>query len=174
MISKQPDIFIPKTSYKIPRRSYRSSHLPNVAGADLDKSKCYHIQNRNGYCLQPYCEDAKPQPDLITERIGTTWGCDKDWQLFCPTSEGYIRHFTSGLCLHFKSWEKSIVLTEDCWPEEFEELPNKGGIMDVWFGGCLEPDDPLNPAKPRALTPITVNEKSNCEPKDVQFFFNRG
>ena len=147
-----------------------SQHL---AGADLHKIKCYYIENALGYCLMPKSLDFEPQPGVTT--IVTSWRCDKDWELFCPTSEGYIKHFTSGLCLQSDSRRNDVlVLTDDCWAE-FEELPDRGGIVDKYSGGCILPYDPLSkqPEKPRAFTRVGINFSSDCEVKDARLFFNR-
>ena len=121
----------------------------------------------------PESLEAAPRSGVTT--IVTFSGCDKDWQLFCPTSEGYIRHFTSGLCLQYNR-NDVIILTDDCWAV-FEELPDKGGIVDLFSDGCIEPYDPSNKhlEKPKSFTPVAVNWNTDdeCEPKDVQFFFNR-
>ena len=145
-----------------------------TVAADLDKSKCYHIRNKLKYCLIPASVEDAPQPGVTT--IVTSWGCNKDWELFCPTSEGYIKHFTSGLCIQSDNLRKDlIVLTDDCWAE-FEEVPDRGGIVDKYSGGCILPYDPFSkhPEEPHSFTPVGIIFSSDCEVKDAQLFFNRG
>ena len=140
--------------------------------ADLDKSKCYHIQNSLGYCLFPSSLEEEPMPRWTS--IHADIGCNQDWQLFCPTPEGYIKHFTSGLCVQSDPQRRNdIILTDLCWPE-FKELPNKGGIVDN-YEGCMLPYYPGQaPEKPIKFSPVRLLYTSDCEVEDAKLFFKRG
>ena len=154
------------------------SYFTIFAQAGLERSRCFHIENSNKNCLMPTTMDKKPISGA-TEVVTTKGLCHTDWTLFCHTSEGYIRHYTSGMCFQriddFSSY--LIVLTDEC-RTKFKELPHRAGIVDE-RGACVVPllsrNDPYYLEKPPLNTPIRVMHPDFCEDMSkAQFFFNRG